>query len=96
MVSACVGAAVRFAFTGNQGIGMNTTTHNAPLTIAQTFSNSRTLIFVAVWLGLNLVFGVGIVPVTGAEAGIAWEAHIGGLLAGLFLFGLFDRPRAQY
>ncbi len=49
------------------------------------------VIFVGVWLGLNFIVGyVGIG--TGANINrIAWEAHLGGFLSGLLLFGLFDR-----
>jgi len=35
------------------------------------------------------------VMVRGAEGIIAWEAHIGGFLCGLLLFGLFDEKRAR-
>ena len=40
---------------------------------------------------LNAMFGFGIVSLAGAEEQIAWEAHIGGFLFGLFCFGFFDR-----
>jgi membrane associated rhomboid family serine protease len=44
------------------------------------------------WLGANLLFGL--VPQAPGGAGvIAWEAHIGGFLAGLLLFGWFDPKR---
>ena len=41
------------------------------------------------WLFINLLaaFGWGTPANTGV---IAWEAHVGGYLAGLFIFGLFD------
>jgi membrane associated rhomboid family serine protease len=48
------------------------------------------LIFVGVWLGLNLMLGLGTIPVSGEGASIAWEAHIGGFVAGLLLFSVFD------
>lgn len=49
----------------------------------------RVLIFLGVWFGINLIFGW----VGGAglgEGAIAWDAHIGGFLAGLLLFRVFD------
>lgn len=47
----------------------------------------------AVWIALNVVLGVtGFTP-EGFGAAIAWEAHIGGFLAGLLLFPFFDRQR---
>ena len=46
------------------------------------------------WFGLNLLFGLGSVSiVTGEKQSVAWEAHIGGFLAGLLLFSLFDPVR---
>ena len=39
---------------------------------------------------VNAYFGISAVRIAGQEGGIAWEAHIGGFLCGLFLFGLFD------
>jgi len=45
--------------------------------------------FLSVWLIINLVTGfINIVP--GNEDQIAWEAHIGGLLAGFFALRFFD------
>jgi membrane associated rhomboid family serine protease len=65
----------------------------APLT------SPRILLWTAVWAGINVVAGV-----TGMGAGtevrlVAWQAHLGGYLAGLLLAGPFDslaslaRPR---
>ena len=48
------------------------------------------LAFLAVWFGLNLLFGLGSLSITGGEQAVAWQAHIGGFVAGLLLFGLFD------
>jgi membrane associated rhomboid family serine protease len=33
---------------------------------------------------------VGSLPITGSDQPVAWEAHIGGFLAGLLLFSWFD------
>ena len=49
--------------------------------------------FVAVWFGINLVFGLGAMPLLGEEQSIAWEAHIGGFFVGLLLFAVFDPAR---
>lgn len=54
------------------------------------------LTFSAVWAAINLLAGLTGLG-TGAEGGmIAWQAHLGGFVAGLLLCGLFDglRPRA--
>jgi membrane associated rhomboid family serine protease len=60
----------------------------APLLSA--LRDPRILAFLAVWFGLNILFGMGTVPLAGAGQTIAWEAHIGGFLAGLLLFSVFD------
>jgi len=51
----------------------------------------RMVVFMIVWFGVNLLFGLGIVSLPGgSEMPIAWEAHIGGFLTGLVSFTLFD------
>ncbi|MGB3867121.1 MAG: rhomboid family intramembrane serine protease, partial [Xanthobacteraceae bacterium] len=52
----------------------------------------RVLAFLAVWFGINIVFGVGSIGIgTDSEnVSVAWQAHIGGFFAGLLLFSLFD------
>jgi len=62
----------------------------APLLVA--LRNPRVLAFLAVWFGLNLLFGLGSLSVFGEEHSVAWEAHVGGFLAGLLLFSVFDPP----
>lgn len=59
--------------------------------------NRRMIInFVLVWLALNVVFGFFPVIIGEGYGGIAWEAHLGGFLAGFALIGLFDgRGRAE-
>jgi membrane associated rhomboid family serine protease len=56
------------------------------------------LAFLAIWFGVNIVFGVGSIAVGMEGATVAWQAHIGGFLAGLLLFSLFDpvRPVVDY
>ena len=44
----------------------------------------------AQFLGINLVFGLGGSELSGGS-GIAWEAHVGGFVAGFLMFGFFDR-----
>jgi membrane associated rhomboid family serine protease len=48
------------------------------------------LAFLLVWFGINLLFGVGAFGMAGVEQAIAWQAHIGGFLAGLLAFSAFD------
>jgi membrane associated rhomboid family serine protease len=64
----------------------------APLmTLSQTFSDKRMLAFLAFWVALNAYFGLSAVRIAGEEGAIAWEAHIGGFLCGLLIFGAFDK-----
>lgn len=60
----------------------------APLLV--TLRDPRVLAFLGVWFGLNLLFGVGSISLGNGEQSVAWQAHIGGFLAGLLLFALFD------
>lgn len=59
------------------------------VSLAQSFSNRQVVTFIAVWFGLNIAIGLIGVPFSGGMT-IAWEAHIGGFIAGLLLFPLLD------
>ncbi len=63
----------------------------APLRVV--LRNPRVFAFLGVWFGLNLLFGIGGSAIPGNEETVAWQAHIGGFVAGLFLFPLFDPVR---
>ena len=60
------------------------------LPLSAVLRDPRVLIFLGVWFGLNLLFGLGSLGVDGGDQAIAWQAHIGGFLAGLLAFALFD------
>ena len=98
-ISGMMGAAARFAFEPGGSLAMwhgdranADLVPAAPLFVA--LRNPRVLTFVGVWFGLNLLFGLGSVSlVTGDNQSVAWEAHVGGFLAGLLLFSLFDPAR---
>lgn len=76
-ISALMGGAVRFLY----GPGI------ARLT------DPRVLTFTAIWLAVNLVFGLGGFQIGGQTGQIAWEAHMGGYFAGLFTISYFIRYR---
>jgi membrane associated rhomboid family serine protease len=52
------------------------------------------LLFLATWLGLNALFGFGTIAFGADGQEIAWQAHVGGFFAGLFLFKAFDPARS--
>jgi membrane associated rhomboid family serine protease len=94
-ISGTMGAATRFAFEPGGPLDMwrrNRVPSNripaAPLMVA--LRNPRVIAFLAVWFGFNLLFGLGSLPIFGAGQSVAWQAHVGGFLAGLLLFSAFD------
>lgn len=88
-ISGMMGAAARFAFRIDRSSG-KAAFGGPPLPFSVVLRSRGVLTFLAVWMVINLVTGlVGIVP--GAEDQIAWEAHIGGFLAGFLGLRVFDR-----
>jgi membrane associated rhomboid family serine protease len=95
-VSGAMAASIRFAFGhgsflafGRRGDAESAAQVPA-LPLFKALRNPRVLAFLAVWFGINIVFGVGSIAVGAAAQSIAWQAHIGGFIAGLVLFSLFD------
>lgn len=63
-----------------------------PEPLIRLFSNRSAVIFLVIWLGIDvLTAGSGILT----EGRIAWEAHLGGFLTGLLAFPLFDSRGRQ-
>jgi membrane associated rhomboid family serine protease len=60
------------------------------LSLSASLRDIRVLAFLFVWFGANLLFGIGSLGLSMSEQPIAWQAHIGGFLAGLVGFALFD------
>jgi membrane associated rhomboid family serine protease len=99
-VSGFMAGAIRFAFQRGGPLAMFRSEDPgaylvpaAPLSTA--LRDPRILIFLLAWFGLNLLFGFGSAGVPGGEQSIAWQAHIGGFVAGLLMFRLFDPVPAQ-
>jgi membrane associated rhomboid family serine protease len=70
--------------------------HIPAVSLLAALRDPRVVIFLVAWFGLNILFGLLAFPVVGAGQVVAWEAHIGGFLAGLFLFPLFDPVPKEY
>jgi membrane associated rhomboid family serine protease len=94
-ISGVMAAAIRFAFQRNGPLHLwaerdDESYRIAAPPLAYTFRDTRVLAFVGVWFIFNVAMGLGIVEMPGVEGPIAWEAHVGGFLAGLLLFPLLD------
>jgi membrane associated rhomboid family serine protease len=103
-ISGAMAAAMRFMFQKNGPL--DSWRSGAPVAeayrvpaapLSATLRDPRFLLFLAVWIGLNALFGVGTISFGEEGQQIAWQAHIGGFFAGLLLFAAFDPwvPRAQ-
>ncbi|WP_417680551.1 rhomboid family intramembrane serine protease [Roseibium sp.] len=101
-ISGHMAAAARFVFELGGPVGVIRRTDDAAFRVPaapllQSFSNRSVVAFLGVWFGMNFVFGQINMPMAGGAGSIAWEAHIGGFLAGLLLFPLIDPvPRRRY
>jgi membrane associated rhomboid family serine protease len=93
-------AAIRFAFVQGSFLSFSRGDADAAakvpaLSLLRALRNTRVLGFLAVWFGVNIIFGIGSIAIGADGASVAWQAHIGGFFAGLVLFSLFDPiPRA--
>jgi membrane associated rhomboid family serine protease len=94
-VSGTMAAAIRFAFVKGSFLSFSRGDADAAarvpaLSLSRALRNPRVLAFLAIWFGVNIIFGVGSIAIGTDGASVAWQAHIGGFLAGLILFSLFD------
>jgi len=94
-ISGAMAAVMRFAFQRGGPLGLSRAASQSsyrvaaePLAVA--LRDPRVLAFLLVWFGLNALFGLGSTSILGEGQIIAWQAHIGGFIAGLVLFALFD------
>jgi membrane associated rhomboid family serine protease len=96
-ISGAMAAALRFVFQRGGPLGLlrgeknDDAAYRVPAaSLLTTLRDPRFLAFLGVWLGLNALFGLGSVSIGEQGQEIAWQAHIGGFLAGLLLFNAFD------
>ena len=102
-IAGAMAAALRFVFVPGGPLalwrgGANDDAYRVPaVPLLATLRDPRFLMFLAAWIGLNALFGFGSVPIGGEGQEIAWQAHIGGFVAGLLLFNTFDPvPRQKF
>ena len=98
-ISGHMAGAARFAFAAGgplsrRGSPSPTAYLRPALPLSRALRDRRVLGFLGAWFAINLVFGAGLID-AGLEEGtsVAWQAHIGGFLAGLLLFPLIDPVR---
>ena len=98
-ISGAMAAAMRFVFQrgGPLGVWGEGDAYRVPArSLMATLTDVRFLMFLAVWLGLNALFGLGTISIGGEDGQeVAWQAHIGGFFAGLILFNVFDPVAAR-
>jgi membrane associated rhomboid family serine protease len=101
-ISGAMAAAMRFVFQAHGPLETwrdgprNDEAYRVPaLSLMATFRDPRLLLFLAAWMGLNALFGLGVVSFGEQGEQIAWQAHIGGFVAGLVLFGAFDPVKTR-
>lgn len=94
-VAGLTGAAIRFIFqpvlmARNPETGEPVVLGRRLAGIREVFVRPRSRFFTLVWLALNAA--VPLVPLlTGNSLSIAWQAHLGGFIAGFLLVPLFER-----
>lgn len=91
-ISGMMGAAARFGFRIDRSTGQPAFAGQL-LRIVDVPRSRTVMVFLAVWMAVNLATGLG----GAADADrIAWEAHIGGFLAGFFAIDLFVRSNRAW
>ncbi len=87
-VSGLMGAALRYMFQSPRSSDDQRT---APaLSLVGVFRERRALSFIVAWFVTNSLFGAGSMSFGLSDAPVAWQAHVGGFLAGLLMFPWFD------
>ncbi|MEX0347221.1 MAG: rhomboid family intramembrane serine protease [Rhizobiaceae bacterium] len=88
-VSGMMAAAARFGFSVDRS-ARRPAFAGRRLPLAAVFRRRNVVVFLGAWFAINLIAGFGYL-VPGDDRSIAWEAHIGGFLAGFFGLAMFDR-----
>jgi membrane associated rhomboid family serine protease len=98
--SGLMGAATRFVFQPGAPLGPYDRRHPeieeipaAPLRAMLTDARPRA--FIIIWFLTNFIFGAYAKTLGLSDMPVAWMAHVGGFVAGVLVFPLFDRRRPQ-
>ena len=99
-ISGTMAAAMRFVFQRGGPLsfwrrGEDDAFRVPAIPLSGTLRDPRVIGFLVVWFGINLLFGLGSLTFAGQDQEVAWQAHIGGFIAGLVLFSWFD-PKPDF
>jgi membrane associated rhomboid family serine protease len=99
-ISGCMAAAIRFVFQRGGPLHLlreaNADAYRVPaVPLAAALRDRRILVFLIAWFAINALFAFNATPIIGTEQAVAWQAHIGGFLAGLIAFAAFDPVRRE-
>jgi membrane associated rhomboid family serine protease len=100
-ISGCMAAAMRFVFQRGGPLHLlrenDADAYRVPaLPLVTALRDRRILVFLIAWFAINSLFAFTAAPIIGTGQVVAWQAHIGGFLAGLIAFAAFDPvPKAE-
>jgi membrane associated rhomboid family serine protease len=91
-------AALRFVFEPNGPLGEHAAYEVPAKPLIAMLRDRRMILFVLAWFALNAVVALPQFAMPGVDAAVAWQAHVGGFVAGLVGFSAFDpvRPLPRY
>ncbi len=103
IVSGTMAASVRFVFQPGAPLGegeldprLSGIAYRQPaLPLRAIITDRRAMGFLIAWFFANLLFGLAPQLAGFGGASIAWEAHLGGFIVGLFAFPFFDRAAPE-
>jgi len=96
--SGLMGAATRFMFQPGAPLGPHPDgrleIEEVPAgSLRGVLADSRARIFLIIWFVTNFIFGAFARSLGLSDMPVAWVAHVGGFVAGILVFPLFDRAR---
>ncbi len=92
-ISGMMGGAIRLMYSvegGMANLRRSDFSDVQLLPLGKIVQNKSAMMFVSVWMILNIIFGITGFGAGDSVSSIAWEAHLGGFIAGFVLFGFFD------
>ncbi len=93
-ISGLMGAAIRLIYADGLPLALGIrrdVRHVRALTLRETLTLPGPRQFIVVWLLVNALIGLVGLGTLGEAGRIAWDAHLGGFVAGLLLLGPLDR-----